>query len=431
MDKMKKTIFIVLLSLVAVMMSSGLITLYHTANSTGSESSILTHLDKPDQDIKPDRIIRVPEEISTIAKAVKEAKEGDWIIIAPGKYQEKKVEINKAITVSSEWKLTEDKSKIDETIIDSEDESLFIITADGVEISGLHVINGDHTLDIMSNVTVMYNHFDNNLDAMSFEGSGGGYVGYNRVENDRDDGLDVDIQFNDRNKGSDILVENNTIVNSNDDGIEIRLFTDADQNINYIIRGNTIIDSKNAGIQLISYDKFTGKKFQIHHNIIRGCKTGLGCMEGSNTREDLSGASKMDEQVHFYNNTLVDNQMGATGGNNIIAANNVVQGNSSGGFKRFGKNSAIINNLFYENGGDVFIELHAAVTREGNIFSKDPLLDKTSFIPAPNSPGIDAGIEKYELNGNNLLKIPEKYISGSAPDIGAMEYNANDKITSE
>ena len=144
-------------------------------------------------------------------------------------------------------------------------------------------------------------------------------------------------------------------------------------------------------------------------------------MEGSNTKEDISGASKMDEQVYFYNNTLVGNDMGATGGNNIIALNNLVEGNSLGGFKRFGANSVIINNLFFQNGGDDFIEIDKAAVQEGNIFLTDPLLDRTTFKPADNSPCIDAGKSNLEIKGVELLKFSPDYIAGDAPDIGAIE----------
>ena len=374
-------------------------------------------------EIKKERpgMLKVPSQFLTIGDAVKNSVDGDTIIISPGRYSENNIELDKVLIISSEWKLTGDISKIDETIIDSDDQILFTVTADDVEISGLHITNGNHPLDISAKVKVMYNHFTGNLDAMSFESSGGGYAGYNTVENDRDDGLDLDIRYNKDDHGSNILVEHNTIINSHDDGIEIRLFTFPEQNIVYTIRENTVIGCKNAGIQLISYDVFTGKEFLIHHNIIHGCKTGLGCMEGSNTSEDLTGTSKMDELVCFYNNTLVDNQMGATGGNNIIAVNNVVQGNSLGGFKRFGINSAIINNLFYLNGGKDFVEINESVIRSGNIFSSDPLLDVTSFIPAVNSPCIDAGKDKYELNGKIILEVTSNYITGNAPDIGARE----------
>lgn len=371
------------------------------------------------------RILKVPKDFPTIAKAVEQSKDGDWIIISPGKYYENNIKINKAVTISSEWKFNGDQSIVGKTIIDPDDKTLFTIEADSVEVSGLKIINGNHTIDISSNVTIMHNHFINNLDALSFESGGGGYAGFNTIENDRDDGIDIDIVGSDKeNSGGDILVEHNTIINSNDDGIEIRLFSFPDQNINYIIRENIIIGSKNAGIQLISYDEYTGKIFHIHHNIFRDCKTGLGCMGGKNTKEDLSGASKMDELVYFYNNTIIDNKMGATGGNSIVAMNNVVMGNELGGFKLFGKNSAVINNLFYQNGAEDFIGLDEAVAVSGNIFSMDPLINKKTFALATNSPCIDAGKDKYDINGNTLFEIASTYVAGPAPDIGASEFGA-------
>lgn len=382
--------------------------------------------DEPISELENQNIIDVPADFPTIALAVESAEDGDWIILAPGEYFENNIEINKAITVSSEWKLTEDESKIEQTIIDSDDKILFSINADGVEISGLKIVNGNHTLDVEANVTIIHNHFVDNLDGMSFESGGGGYVAFNFAENDRDDPLDLDITKNDNANGSDILVEHNTFINSNDDGIEIRFFTSPNQNIKYTIRGNTIVGSKNAGIQLISYDEYTGKEFHIHNNIITGCMVGLGCMDGSGTQEDLTGALKMDELVYLYNNTLVGNKMGATGGKNIIAVNNVVTENELGGFKLFGASSAIVNNLFYQNGVADYIELNEAVVKSGNIFSKDPLLENVSYTPVVNSPCIDAGVASY-ANGAAYLEIASENIIGSAPDIGAVEYGAGNK----
>ena len=380
-------------------------------------------------DIKNKTILKVPSEFPSIIKAVENCEDGDWIILAPGTYNEKEIEINKAITISSEWKLTGKESRINETIIDSDDKKLFIISADGVEISGLKIINGNHTLDILANVSVMHNYFINNLDAISFEEGSGGYVGYNFAENDRDDAIDIDLVVDGNKIKGEVLIEHNTIMNCNDDGIEIRLFEQPNQNIKYTIRENSIIGSNNAGIQLISYDKYTGKEFFIHHNIFRGCKTALGCMEGARTREDLSGASKMEEQVCFYNNTIIGNEMGATGGHNIIAFNNIVEGNTLGGFKRFGGSSVILNNLFYQNGVDNFIDLNDAVIKNGNIFD-DPLIDKNTLNLAVNSLCIDSGKDKYKLNEIVLFEITPEYIIGSAPDIGAIEYDANNKSAS-
>lgn len=367
------------------------------------------------------KIITVPGEFKTIAEAVSNSGEGDWIIISPGIYFENEIEINKALTISSEWKISGDESVIERTVIDAGDKRLFMIKADGVEISGMKIINGDHTLDISANVTIIHNHFIGNLDGMSFE-SGGGYVAFNTAENDRDDPLDLDIKGGGDRGGSDILVEQNTFINSHDDGIEIRLFTFPDQNIRYTIRENRITGSNNAAVQLISYDLFTGKVFHIHHNIFSHCKTGLGCMEGAKTREDLGGASKMNEEVYFYNNTLVDNDMGATGGNTIIAFNNLVTGNSLGGFRLFGPNSAIYNNLFFRNGNADLDKIDPGVVRELNIFDKDPLLDRNTLFPAENSPSIDAGRFSFESEGMESVKISSEGVAGEAPDIGANEF---------
>jgi len=269
---------------------------------------------------KPDNlnILRVPTQFQTIANAVAHSKDGDTIIISPGKYFENSIEINKAITLTSEWKQTGNESIIENTVIDAGDKELFIININDVEISGLKIINGDHSLSISSKVNILHNHFNNNTDAISLESGSGGYVGYNIIKNDRDDGIDIDIGTKKDNIGYDVIIENNTITNSNDDGVEIRLFAWPAQNITYEIRGNVIIGSNNAAIQLISYDVYTGKKFYVHHNVFMRCKTGFGCMEGARTREDMSGASKMDELIFLFNNNFIDNKIGATGGNKII-----------------------------------------------------------------------------------------------------------------
>lgn len=375
--------------------------------------------------------LKVPEEFSTIAGAVANADTGDMIIISPGIYVEHEIEINKAITISSEWKIDGDESKIDKTIIDSEDKILFTINADSVEISGLKIVNGNHTLNIEANVSILHNHFLNNLDGMSFESGGGGYVGYNTAENDRDDALDLDIRVDEEDSGSDILIEHNVFINSDDDGIEIRLFKPHNQNVKYTIRENHIIGSNNAGIQLISYDEFTGKQFNIHHNIFMNCKTGLGCMEGAQTKEDLSGATKMDELVYFYNNTVTGCQMGATGGNRIMAYNNLIVNNSLGGFKMFGAKSVVFNNLFFQNGGDDFIEINPSVIMDGNLLSINPIIDENTLYPAENSPCIDAGISELNPDDTGNFKISPEYIAGKAPDIGAVEFGLDKKKSQE
>jgi hypothetical protein len=373
------------------------------------------------QAVQKQTTIRVPADFPDISTAVQKAKPGDTIFLSPGTYSENGIDIDKAITITSEWATNKDESLIDRTVIDAQDQILFNISVAGVEISGLRIIKGDHTLNITANTTIKYNHFDDNLDALSFESGSGGYAGYNVISNDRDDGMDMDIGSMKDNIGSDIIVEHNIISNSNDDGIEIRLYTAPDQNIRYNIHHNTIEGSNNAGIQLISYDVYTGKVFNIHHNIIRNCKTALGCMEGSNTKEDLSGATKMDEIVWFYNNTATDNQMGATGGNRVVAFNNIILNNALGGFKRFGPSSVIKNNLFFNNGQPDLAEVSSSVLAGENIFSKDPMLDKNTLGPLTGSPCINAGLAKITIDGSTGMEVLTGDIAGSHPDLGAIE----------
>jgi hypothetical protein len=75
---------------------------------------------------------------------------------------------------------------------------------------------------------------------------------------------------------------------------------------------------------------------------------------------------------------------------------------------------------FQNEGGDL-IDFNESVTKEGNLFSVDPLLDMTSFMPAADSPCVNGGKLKYELNGKTILEIAAKYFTGSAPDLGAVE----------
>lgn len=174
------------------------------------------------------KILKVPADFPSITQAVDHAREGDWVIISPGKYVENNIKITHPITVSSEWKLSGYLSKIDQTVVDAEDESLFI--------------------------------------------------------------------------------------------------------------------------------------------------------------------------------------------------NNLVQDNSLGGFKRFGRNSVIVNNLFYNNGGENFLETHESAVQRGNLIGVDPLLDKSNFIPEVNSPVIDAGVSGFHLKDGGFPEIPSSFILGSAPDIGAVEF---------
>ncbi len=148
-------------------------------------------------------------------------------------------------------------------------------------------------------------------------------------------------------------------------------------------------------------------------------------MGGAVTEENLEGASKMDEPVYFYNNTILDNTMGATGGNTVYAFNNIVSGNDLGGFKNFGLNSAIHNNLFYNNGDDI-INLAAGASVSENLKGQNPVLDTLSLEPKSNSPVINQGLEDLIVYGKTLISVSKDFFVGSAPDLGAIEQGMQD-----
>jgi hypothetical protein len=81
----------------------------------------------------------------------------------------------------------------------------------------------------------------------------------------------------------------------------------------------------------------------------------------------------------------------------------------------------IKNNLFYGNGEPDFVQPDKSVISEGNIFSRDPLIDEKTFVPLEGSPCIDAGLAKVTATGSGEIEVLTEDIAGSAPDIGAVE----------
>ncbi len=102
---------------------------------------------------------------------------------------------------------------------------------------------------------------------------------------------------------------------------------------------------------------------------------------------------KLDGDVSKIENTIVD---AGDKGLFAIKTNGV---EILGGFKRFGKESVIINNLFYQNGATDFIEIDPNVTSRSNLLGIAPLHDEKTFAPLANSPCIDSGGKYLDLPG--------------------------------
>ena len=366
-------------------------------------------------------VINVPADQPTIAAAVANANTGDVIIIAPGTYiVQSEIFIDKQLTISSQWHTTGDTQFINQTVLDGVDKShtLFQTLKNqgvNVEISGLTFTRFRKPIIINDAAVIKNNVFTNNgSDSISFESKGFGYAGFNTIEDSGDDGIDVDTQ------ADNITLEFNTIRNNGDDGIEIRLFTNPQTNITYDIHDNILKGNDEDGIQLIDHgSEDSGRVFNIYNNVIdSNAQAGLGCMSDGVTIEDFTGADIL-ERVNFYNNTVINNAVGVTGGDNFIALNNIIANNTNEGMKRMRANSVIAHSIFFNNG----THMVDTITDTDIILNVDPDYDSLSYRLLLGSPSIDSGVATFAWNGEQVMNRDPSEFEGLAPDLGAKEFS--------
>ena len=192
-------------------------------------------------------------------------------------------------------------------------------------------------------VNILNNRFiDGGGDQLSFEGAGG-LVRDCFFDNAGDDGIDSD-------DASDPTIENNTILNSGNDGIEIRLHAYTGPTIEIAIRGNFISGCTEDGLQLIDYPGASSRVFTIEGNVFTGNgMAGIGCMADGGTSENFAGAPLV-EQVRVIGNTFSGNPHGLTGGDNMLVMNNIFVGAAQIGVKRVAASSLVTYNDFWGNG---------------------------------------------------------------------------------
>ena len=142
---------------------------------------------------------------------------------------------------------------------------------------------------------------------------------------------------------------------------------------------------------------------------------GVGMMPGMDSVENFGGADLADPVV-LANNTIVANNHGVTGGDNLVLLNNIIANNTVVGLKRTRVDSTAAYNLFFGNGTDI----QDAITDPGTTLFADPLLNP-DYTLHPASPAVDAGVSIYTWNGNNILDLTPADYRGAAPDLGGME----------
>jgi hypothetical protein len=366
--------------------------------------------------------LRVPQDHSTIQAAIDAASDGMRVLVSAGTYHEELRIAGKRITLASRFVETFDPQDVERTVLDGEiprsllgarrAEAVIDVLADagpGTGIIGFTIQGGDDGIRCEAEIEILHNRFVRNTDAIDYEDGGGGSCRYNLFENNRDDGVDLD-------DACAVRIEENLIRNNDDDGIEIRLHPYSGPRLEIVIRDNRILGNREDGIQIIDYPGLSDRHIRIERNLIADtAMAAIGFMADANTREDYSAAD-VPEPVEIVNNTLVNNHYGITGGDSVVAINNIIAGTERTALKRVDGDSILAHNLLWNNGSDndgSNVELRT--TRY-----QSPVLDD-DYRPAAGSPVIDAGVSEFRRRGEALIAIPRRTYSGAAPDLGAFE----------
>ena len=385
----------------------------------------------------------VPDGYPTIQSAIDAAKPGDSIIVGAGTYYEN-LRLDKAANLMAASYDPADPTR-NITIIDAGAANLApaISIPAGISpmptVRGFVIRNGSDCVDIHSEAVIEYNYFVSAGDQFDFDAGGGGIVSHNVFYASGDDHIDLD------NMTRDLLIEDNRMMYSGDDGIEMRLQDSSApaRSITIIIRNNVIIGSGEDGVQIIDYAQplDTNRRVVITGNIIGNCRlAGIGLMPNENTVEDYSGADIL-EAARVYNNTLFGNDYGISGGDNLVAFNNIIAASKTKGVWGVegpaGANSVVAYTLFHDNR----LDSDQSTLGAGNLFGRDPLFlfppqpgpdgswgtvddDFSGLILTSGSPAIDGGVAQYvSHNGEVIPPNPITGFMGLSPDLGWKEFD--------
>lgn len=365
-------------------------------------------------------IVHIPSDFPTIQAGIAAAADGDTVLIAPGEYQENFTLENKTIVLGSWFVTTQDTSYIARTIIDGDGKTIITVRSTAgaaTTIAGLTLKNGRNGIAPRAKIRILNNNISGCEDAIDYSGGSGGLCRYNVIEHNRGEGLDLDEDV-------ELAIEDNVIRLNRADGIEIRLQKYSGPRLVLAIRRNVIYGNGEDGIQLVDSPDSSRRVIYIERNLIyQNAAAGLGCTGEGMTRENYEGADVL-EPIYFINNTLIGNNYGISGGDNLLALNNVIAGTKMTAMKKVNANSLAAYNNFFDNGTD----FDRSNRDDSTIFYAPPLLDK-NYRLTKASPGIDVGIAFFIWQGDTVLNFSRRDYNGVAPDLGAFEYDLPAAVT--
>jgi hypothetical protein len=216
------------------------------------------------------------------------------------------------------------------------------------------------------------------------------------------------------------------------------------------IWNNMIIGNREDGIQFVDFPgdpQDTNRRFVLVGNLIANSqKAGIGLMGNANTIEDYSGADVV-EAIRVINNTFYGNNHGISGGDNLVAINNIITNSAGRGVWKVqggpGANAVVAYTLFFNN----TVDADQSTLGVEIISGQDPV-----FAAAPNpgpdgtwetvdddfsglllqgtSPAIDKGVTQYAAASGELVPPnPLTGFIGAAPDLGWREFGSPIVIT--
>jgi nitrous oxidase accessory protein NosD len=355
--------------------------------------------------------LRVPEDYRTIQAAIDAAPPGGVIDIAPGRYRETLV-VRRPVTLRGR-RFDAAHERNNTTILDGGGGSVVTIPPGllrGTTLVGLVVANGHDGIAASSPFTVKHSYFTGNEDGIDYSRGAGGLCVDNLFVGQGDDALDFDHPVRDAR------IVGNRIFDTSDDGIEIRLHDDViARTAELAIRGNEIAGSAEDGIQLIDYADDTNRLIVARRNLLRdNAMAGIGMMPNGDTNENYSAAS-VREQVEVFNNTFLRNHVGISGGDAVVAVNNIFQRHAVA-LKGVNGRSLAGYNLFAYDGvvaASSNADLSTSVLRPA-------LLDANARLRA-GSPAIDAGTARFKWAGHLVLDLEPSAYRGPRPDLGWYE----------
>jgi hypothetical protein len=393
-------------------------------------------------------LLKVPDNYPTIQAAVSAAKPGDIIQVRAGTYVENVI-LDRAVTLTAETFDAANPSN-NQTVIDGGTEPATItIPANLTQmpiVRGFVIRGGLNGILASSPFTTEFNFFNTSGFQVNYQWGSGGANRNNVYFKSTDDAIHLDAL--DRP----LLIENNRIMYAGDDGIEVNLQDKPSPPapLEIDIWNNMIIGSREDGIQFVDFPgdpQDTNRRFLMVGNLIANSqKAGIGLMPNANTVEDYSGAD-MVEAIRVINNTFYGNNHGISGGDNLVAINNIITNSPGRGVWKVqggpGFNSAVAYTLFFNNA----LDADQSTLGVGIITGQDPLFaalpnpgpdgawetvddDFSGLLLQGTSPAVDKGVTQYAAaNGELVPPIPLTGFIGAAPDLGWREFGSPIVIT--